>query len=68
MHGTVFDGLRHVLHFVLRLSEALYLLDLFSDVRVLAIVVVRWATIAGGLDGFLSVLVNDCGSSPECTP
>jgi hypothetical protein len=62
MHGTVFDGLRHVLHFVLRLSEALYLLDLFSDVRVLAMVVVRCATIAGGLDGFLSVLVNDCGS------
>ena len=62
MHGTVFDGLRHVLHFVLRLSEALYLFDLFSDVGVLSIVAVRCAAIAGGLDGFLHVLVNDCGS------
>ena len=62
MHGTVFDGLRHVLHLVLRLSEALDLLDLFSDVGVLAIVAVRCAAIAGGLDGFLHVLVNDCGA------
>jgi len=62
MHGTVLDGLRHVLHFVLSRSEALDLLDLFRDIGRLAIVAVRCAAIAGGLNGFLNVLVNDCGS------
>ena len=56
MHGTVFDDVRRVSHLVFRLTEPLDLLDLFNAVGVLAIVAVRCAAIAGGLDGFLNVL------------
>ena len=58
MHGTVFDDVRRVSHLVFRLTEPLDLLDLFNALGVLAIVGVRCAAIAGGLDGFLNVLLN----------
>ena len=58
MHRTVFDDVRRVSHLVFRLTEPLDLLDLFNAVGVLAIVGVRCAAIAGGLDGFLNVLMN----------
>jgi len=62
MHWTIFDDVRRVSHLVFRLTEPLDLLDLFNAVGMLAIVAVRCTAIAGGLDGFLNVLVNDCGS------